>query len=67
MTQLVYRKMRQMLITKCDKFITNCSSYCKMRWFYYKIQQFLQIATFITNCVGRIWDKKEFKLNDETD
>ena len=26
-------------ITKCDGFITNCESYYKVRWIYYKLRQ----------------------------
>ena len=38
-------------ITKCVSFfITKCGNYYKLRQLYYKIQQLLQNATFITNC-----------------
>ena len=51
MRQLFYYKMRQKFITRCVRFfITKCNSYYKLRQFYYKMRQLLQIATFITNC-----------------
>ena len=38
-------------ITKCYRrfFITKCNNYYKLRQLYYKMRQFLQNATFITN------------------
>ena len=58
MQQHFYYEMRQKLITKCVKlFITKCDcfitdSYYKMRWFYYKMRQSLQIVTFITKYIS---------------
>ena len=56
--KLFYYKMRQKFITKCvrfyitkcDSFNIKCDSYYKLRRFYYKMQQLLQNATFMTNC-----------------
>ena len=55
---LVYYKVRWTVITNCEtfllqsatRFITNCDSYYKVRWIYYKSRQVLQSAKIITNC-----------------
>ena len=46
----VYYKMRQFFVTKYDSFITNSDSYYKLQQLSYKMRQFLENATFITNC-----------------
>ena len=64
--QLFYYKMRQKFITKCvrlfntkwSSFITNCESNLKIHRFCYKIQQLLQILTFIRKCIGT-WTRYE--------
>ena len=38
------------LLQSATRFITNCDSYCKVRWIYFKLRQVLQSAMIITNC-----------------
>ena len=40
------------LLQSATRFITNCDRYYKVRWIYYKLQQVLQSAMIITNCVS---------------
>ena len=42
----------RLFIIKYDCFIKNYDSYYKMRLFSCKMRQLLQIASFITKCVG---------------
>ena len=52
---LAYYKVRWTVITNCDsfllqsatRFITNCDSYYKVRWIYYKLRQVLQSTMII--------------------
>ena len=59
MRQLFYYKLRQSSSQNASCFLLEnvaillvCDSFYKMRRFCYKTQQLLQIATFITKCVG---------------
>ena len=38
------------LLQSATRFITNCDSYYKVRWIYFKLRQVLQSAMIITNC-----------------